>query len=292
MKPYLASFLALLFVLIAGSAVFIMLEITGRTEDHGNKSGWITLHRILGYLYISLFAVMLGFMISKAAGLQEELSARTIFHIVMSLILVPLILTKILIVRRHPALSSRLPIIGLTILALSFGLTGITAGYYLLHKKDLTYTTLSAHDNDVLDLELGKAIMNRKCSKCHSLERVYRAFKSEKGWTGTINKMAAMDTPNISTFDIKQILHYLTTQQKNRQALTGTTPLKLIGKSLVTRKCTVCHTLDRVFSARKTLPQWTTTVNRMIATMDDETFLSTNEKAEIISYLSGRKEKD
>jgi cytochrome c2 len=140
----------------------------------------------------------------------------------------------------------------------------------------------------VLDLELGKAVMNRKCSKCHSLERVYRAYKSEDGWAGTINKMALLDSPNITSFDVKQVLNYLVEQQKKRQTKRAVDLEDDIGKSLVSRKCSVCHNLDRFFGARKNIAQWTTTVSRMIATMDEPDFLAEQEKSDIIAFLSRR----
>ena len=291
MNPQTASVLATLFVILGGATLFIMLEMTGRIEDHSGKSGWIRAHKLLGYLFLALFAIMLVFMIRKTAGFQEELTTRAVFHIVLALILVPLVVIKVLVVRRHPQLSPKLPLLGIAIFTLSFGLCGITAGYYVLHRSNLTYTTLSALDNDVLDLELGKAVMHKKCSKCHSLERVYRAYKSEESWAETINQMALLDSPNITTFDVKQVLNYLIEQQKKRQAESAANLEKEIGKTLVSRKCSICHDLDRVFGARKNRPEWTATVSRMVTTMDDPNFLSEPDKLAIITFLSGRKTK-
>lgn len=234
MNPQTASILAALFIFLGAVTVLIMLEMTGRARDHSEKSLWIRTHKFLGYLFLSLFVIMLFVMIRKLSGFQEELTARAVIHIVLALLLVPLLIIKILMVRRHARLNSGLPLLGITIVALSFALTGLTAGYYVLHRSNLTYTTLSALDNDVLDADLGKSIVTRKCSKCHSLERVYRAFKSDESWAKTINKMALLDSPNITSFDVKQVLNYLRVQQKNRQEKANIGPERTIGKTLVT----------------------------------------------------------
>jgi len=291
MNPQIASLLAALYIALGAVTVFIMLEMTGRARDHSGKALWIHTHKIFGYLFVSLFVFMLLFMIRKLSGFQEELSARAVTHIVLALLLVPLVIVKILLVRRHPQLNNRLPLLGITIFSLSFALTGLTAGYYVLHRSNLTYTTLSALDNDVLDLDLGKSIVTRKCSKCHSLERVYRAFKSDESWAKTINKMALLDSPNITSFDVKQVLNYLRVQQKTRQEKTNVSAEKIIGKTLVSQKCSICHDLDRVMGASKSSEEWTATVGRMVVTMDDPDFLTEQEKADIVTFLSLREKK-
>ncbi|HIP38967.1 MAG TPA: hypothetical protein EYG88_06260 [Desulfocapsa sulfexigens] len=134
--------------------------------------------------------------------------------------------------------------------------------------------------------------MSRKCSKCHSLERVYRAFKSDTIWAATINEMALLDSPNISTFDVKQVLNYLIEQQKIRKTKRVVSPEEGIGKTLVSSKCSICHNLDRIFGASKDREEWTSTVGRMIATMNDPDFLSEQEKAAIVTFLSSRLKKD
>ncbi len=288
MNPLIISILATLFVIIGTCAVFIMLEMTGRVRDNSGKTAWRSIHKKLGWIFIVLFMVMLAVMIQKVSVFQEELTARAVIHIILALILIPLILFKVLIVRRHRRFSNILPVLGVTILTLSFALTGITAGYYVLHRSNLSYTTLSAMDADILDVELGKATVSKKCSKCHSLERVYRAFKSDVGWAGTVNRMALLDSPNITSFDVKQSINYLVEQQKIRQKKNGVNLEKEIGQTLVTRKCSVCHDLDKVFDSEKNAQEWTATVKRMAATMDDPEFLSEQETADIVKFLSGR----
>ena len=105
-----------------------------------------------------------------------------------------------------------------------------------------------------------------------------------------IDSLAGIMSPGVLTsFDVKQVLNYLVEQQKKRQEKSVVSLEEEIGKTLVSRKCSVCHNLDRVFGARKNKQEWTATVSRMIATMNDPEFLSKQEKSDIISFLSGRK---
>jgi mono/diheme cytochrome c family protein len=229
---------------------------------------------------------MLVFMVIKAGGFQEELPARAMIHIILALLLVPLIMIKVVIARRHAQLSTKLIMLGLAIFGLSFGLTGITAGYYALHRSDFKYAVLSDVDDEILNVEIGQKITNRKCSKCHSLERVYQSYKSDVAWTHTIHKMAELDYPNITNFDVKQIVGYLVQQQQKRQGEEKDKLRMEIGRSLVSQKCSICHNLDRIFGAKKSRQEWTETVGRMTKTNGDADFLTDQEAADIIYFLT------
>ncbi|MCW5203499.1 hypothetical protein VU11_03220 [Desulfobulbus sp. US2] len=286
MHPHFSSMLATLLVVIGGVTVLIMLEMTGKVRDSPWRKGWIFLHRILGYLFLVLFAAMLVFMVIKAGGFQEELPARAMIHIILALLLIPLIMIKVVIARRHAQLSTKLIMLGLAIFGLSFGLTGITAGYYALHRSDFKYAVLSDVDDEILNVEIGQKITNRKCSKCHSLERVYQSYKSDIAWTHTIHKMAELDYPNITNFDVKQIVGYLVQQQQKRQGEEKDKLRMEIGRSLVSQKCSICHDLDRIFGAQKGRQEWTETISRMTKTNGDADFLSDQEAEDIIYFLT------
>ena len=218
---------------------------------------------------------MLVYMVVRAGSFQEDLPAKAMLHIVFALLLIPLIMVKVVIARRHAQLSTKLILLGMAIFGLSFGLTGITAGYYALHGGDFRYSALSDGANeDILSVELGQKIMSRKCRKCHSLERVYRTYKSDMAWTETINKMATLDYPNITNSDVKQIVDYLSKQQEKRQVDADTE----IGRNLVSQKCSICHGLDKVFGADMDRQKWKETVENMGEMMGDPDFLSVQEK--------------
>jgi cytochrome c5 len=286
MHPHFSSMLATLLLVIAGVTVLIMLEMTGKIKDSPRKKGWIFLHRILGYLFLIIFASMLVFMVVKAGGFQEKMPARAMIHIILALLLVPLIMIKVVIARRHAPLSTKLILLGTAIFGLAFGLTGITAGYYALHRSD-KYADLSDLDEDILSMD-GQKVTNRKCGKCHSLERIYQNYKSDIAWSDTINKMAELDYPNITTFDVKQIAGYLVQQQQRRHGEKEEKREAEIGKILVKQKCAGCHNLVRIFGVDKNQQEWTDTVGRMMETDGESDFLSTQGKKNIITFLSRR----
>ncbi|MCI5146863.1 MAG: hypothetical protein D3923_15395, partial [Candidatus Electrothrix sp. AR3] len=285
MQPQFSSMLATLLVVIAGVTVLIMLEMNGKMKETQKKSVWVITHRILGYLFLILFAFMLVYMVIRAGSFHEELPAKAMLHIILALLLVPLIMIKVVIARRRAQLSTKLILLGMAIFGLSFGLTGITAGYYAFHRGDFKYTAFSGANKEILSIEHGQKIMNRKCSKCHSLERVYRTYKSDMAWAQTINKMATLDYPNITNSDLQQIVDYLSKQQEKRQVDAD----KEIGRNLVAQKCNICHGLDKVFGADLNKEEWNETINKMTKILGDPDFLSQHEQGSIIHFLTTRK---
>ncbi len=290
MHPQITSGLAVLFMIVGLTAVLIMLEMKGYPKDRTAARRLIRAHKVLGYLFFLILAVMLAVMIKKISAYQDELSPRVTVHIALALALVPLAVLKIIVVKRYRLFTSHLLLIGGTIFLAAFVLNGITAGYYFLHRSDIRYTAITDFDTGVLDEDLGRLVVNEKCGKCHTLERVFRTFKSEEGWTETINRMALLDAPNIRDFDVKQSIHFLLKLQERRKDLDHQKIEDEIGRTLVSQKCSLCHNLDQVYKAVKTEDEWLLTVERMIKHASDPEFLKKNEKMEIISYLARRGE--
>jgi cytochrome c2 len=169
---------------------------------------------------------------------------------------------------------------------LIFGLTGITAGYYAYSRSNLKHTDLFAMNNDMLHAEPGQILIHKKCGKCHSLERVYLTYKNDIAWNKTVKRMAEFDYPNITSSDARHIVAYLIQQERRRRR--NADRLK-IGKNIVSRKCGVCHDLDRVFRANKSKQEWTDTLNSMVKIPRASVFLSEQEEEDIVAFLSSRR---
>jgi cytochrome c2 len=65
------------------------------------------------------------------------------------------------------------------------------------------------------------------------------------------------------------------------QAAPGSAP---DGAALLNSKCQVCHTQDRIKTAKKTTPQWKDTVQRMIGKGAQ---LNASEADALVAYLAG-----
>ena len=77
----------------------------------------------------------------------------------------------------------------------AFTLSGLTAGYYFLHRPNLNTEIGWETGESVLDERLAFDLVSQRCSKCHSLERVLKANKDKQGGIKTVVRMAGTDSP-------------------------------------------------------------------------------------------------
>lgn len=291
MNPIITSIIGLIATLTGACAMLLMLELRGNLRKESKvKQRLITAHKVIGYIFIALFLVILAVMFSKAGAYQGEFSPRTILHISLALLVIPLLLFKILIIRRFKRFERQVPGIGLAVFLAFFLLNSMTAGYYFLQRSSIGNLSLSQEDRAVLEEQKGQKLVVQKCQKCHTLERIFKALKTEQGWTETVNRMVSFDAPNITQEQGKQILHYLINQQTRREKLTATTSTakEKIGKHLLKQKCSFCHGLDRIYLVKKTQEEWRKLVDTMIHYSKQKDFLSPPEKEAVMDFLSSR----
>ncbi|WP_339132854.1 MAG: photosystem P840 reaction-center cytochrome c-551 [Candidatus Electrothrix sp. GW3-4] len=291
MSPIITSIAGLAATLTGACAMLLMLELRGNPKkDSKANQRLVKAHRVTGYIFIVFFLVIVTVMLSKAGSYQEEFSPRTILHISLALLVVPLLLFKVLIVRRFKRFEKHVPGIGLAVFLALFLLNSMTAGYYFLHQSDIGKMALSKEDVAVLDEKQGQRLVVQKCGKCHTLERVFKSLKTEQGWAETVHRMVSFDTPNISASQGEEILNYLINQQNRRERLAAeASGLKgKRGRNLIEQKCSFCHGLDRIYLAEKTYEEWGETVKNMIAYSKQKEFLSSQEQATVVTFLSSR----
>jgi mono/diheme cytochrome c family protein len=285
-SPLINAFSGVIFISIGAVTVFVMIHLKGRSRDHIHGKILVRMHRILGYVFIAVYVLMIVTMIIRISDYQDELSPRAILHVVFALSLLPLLAAKWLVARKYKLLTFRLFLLGMTIFLFAFLLNAISAGHYYLYRGAVSEVAISSIDKETMNEDIGRQLVVKKCAKCHTLERIFRSYKDEDGWTSTVNRMALIDTPNIRDYNAKQIIFFLVKQQENRIDKTADVVENEIGKTLLDKKCAVCHNLDRVYQAQKSEDEWLATVERMKQHARDPDFLNEKETKSIVDLLA------
>jgi len=286
MSSPLSTVLGLLFILVSGSAVWLILAALKQPGSQKSRNRLIQAHRAAGYVFIAIFCVMIWFMIQKVGDSSDDLPLRSMFHALLALILVPLLFAKVLIARYYKSHSSLLLPLGLMIFTIGFVLIASTAGPYLIRRSTIRDISLQAIDLGAarIDMQASEALMQRRCSQCHSMDRVVGARKDAPGWLATVNRMRALPGSRISESDAKTVLAYLLSENSidtsNKQGEVT------VGRALVDSHCNRCHTLERTYQAAKSSDQWRDTVGRMVVYAEEvDGLFKPGEDERIIQFL-------
>jgi ferredoxin-NADP reductase len=279
--------LGVTFVLVGAINVWLILQASARVREAKAGARLVAAHRIGGYLFIALFCVMAYFMVARLGDVGGGASPGTMIHLTLAMVLSPLIFVKVLVARYYKSHSSVLMPIGLLIFVLSFVLIGITAGPSLAQRGRMETVSLDSIDLPpaAIDLNVAAATMEKRCSKCHTLDRVTGARKDARGWLATVNRMSDLPDSGISEDDSRIIVSYLASQMapKGTRAAASVE----VARALVDQRCGRCHNLDRVYKTSETPEEWRATVTKMVGfAADSAGAFQPGEDEQIIAYLS------
>jgi ferredoxin-NADP reductase/mono/diheme cytochrome c family protein len=279
--------LGITFVFVGAINVWLVLQASARVRDAKGSTRLIAAHRICGYLFITLFCVMGYFMVARLGEASGGASPGTMIHLTLAMVLSPLLFVKVLVARYYKSYRSLLLPIGLVIFVLSFVLIGITAGPYLARQTRMQTVSLSAINlaPAAIDMNLAAATMEKRCSKCHNLDRIVGARKDARGWLATVNRMRALPDSGISEADSRIIVSYLASQMAPKGAVDSAS--REVARALVDQRCGRCHGLDRVYATGETPEEWSATVSRMVSyAAGSAGAIQPSEGQQIIAYLS------
>ena len=131
----------------------------------------------------------------------------------------------------------------------------------------------------------GKEIVATACTQCHPLTVILAMRDGPIGWKRHVYTMVmkgAQLTPN----DADTLLAYLDANFGPGQRLPPAKTITLPpgpGKELVETRCTLCHDLERITSAKRRKSEW----NGVVANMLDRFGLAAPEEArQIAAYLA------
>ena len=285
--------LGITFVLIGAVNVWLILQASARISNARARSRLVAAHRIGGYLFIALFCMMGYFMLARLGDAGGGAPPGTMLHITLAMVLSPLIFVKVLVARYYKSYHSFLTPIGLTIFVLSFVLIGITAGPSHTHHGRMQNVSRTAIDLPAADIDINMAAstMEKRCSKCHNLDRIVGAHKDAPGWLATVNRMKALPDSGISEEDARIIVSYLASQMGQKGSLAAAS--LEVARAVVDQRCGRCHSLDRVYKTAETPEEWRATVYRMVAfAQGSGNAFQPGEDEQIIGYLSATQTPD
>jgi hypothetical protein len=275
MDPTISTIISSIFLVVGGIAVFIMLNVQGGNAKNLKLS--ITWHRILGWIFVTLFLLMFVVMISRLENFWEESPPRIAIHIALATSLLFLIALKVMIPRFYPKLGRNLFQFGIIVFIAAFTLVAITAGYYALRTIEGTpYISHADLPPNMVDLNLGQELFITECSICHSLDRIMTP-RSVSSWEKVINEMVRMAEPRISPAEAAQILSYLSQTHTPRTINVGA------DASPAERYCLGCHSIDDIYNNNLTTTGWRVVVERMSGYAPD--IIPADQIDSIVNYL-------
>jgi len=277
--------LGIAFVLIGAINVWLILQASAKVRDTQARRLLVSAHRVGGYLFIALYCILGYFMFARLG--DSAAAPATIIHITLAMVLSPLIFVKVLVARYYKSHYSVLMPLGLVIFVLSFVLIGMTAGPSLVYRAKVRTVSLESINLPpaAIDLEMAAKTMEKRCSKCHNLDRIAGARKDARGWLATVNRMKDLPDSGIPEQDALIIVSYLASQMAPSGSQAAAT--LEVGRALVDQKCGRCHALDRVYKTTQTSDQWSATVTRMAAMAEgSNNAFQPAEVQQIVAYLS------
>lgn len=198
MNYWLKSILSVILIGFGAINFYTMYELLGRSPEKPRRffpEALKNFHRYSGYFFILIFAVISFFCLMGVVNDPFDFSPRGIVHALLALTIPILLASKLLAVKFYRGFYAEAAGLGKSAFALSLLLFAVSGGYYflLMYPQGIT----------------GTLLVQNKCVRCHTLERVFSISKSKEGWEQTVARMADRVPGWISTIEKEQIIDSL-----------------------------------------------------------------------------------
>jgi mono/diheme cytochrome c family protein len=216
------TILGLAFWVIGLANTLLMFTLWGYPFDHDRMvssapRSLMLLHRLLGYIFLVIYILLMLQMVPRLWTYQVELPARTVAHLVMGIAIGAVLLVKILIVRvfRHLE-STTAPLLGIVVFVCTTILIGLSAPLALREVYMSRHATEGTTMGDrgiqrvrsllpgaglpasipiqqvasLTGLNQGRGVLLRKCVQCHDLRTILAKPRTAESWADLVRRMA------------------------------------------------------------------------------------------------------
>ncbi len=278
MRPITTSILAFILLALGIAAATFIFVLLGRNNSPKRPGFFRWAHRITGYVFIALYLFICVVMLQKFTNASLTFSAKDAIHAYIGIGIFPLAVIKICIVRFFKKYYQRLPFYGMVMVITVYLATVLSAGYYMLSTTGGQYIIMVDKGTPVrINTGRGRLVVQQKCSGCHSLERVFAYVKTEAGWREYVTRMREKEPSLLNDEEYLQAVGYLV---KN-MGIDETKTDAQVGMKIILEKCHKCHTLERVFTFKKTPEEWEQTIALM---RSFDPFLLNDSEARQVNY--------
>jgi cytochrome c5 len=112
----------------------------------------------------------------------------------------------------------------------------------------------------------GRDLLATACSQCHALNVIRSMREGAEGWKRHVHNMVTRGA-QLNAREADVVVAYLAANFGPTTPATSATPAALPsgpGKDLVEARCTACHDLERVASAKRQKSEWPALVANMV----------------------------
>lgn len=169
------SILSTFFFLSGLIALLCMFILMGKTERKISSNLLRKLHKSSGFVFTALLFVISYICIKYWAMAGDQLSTRAVLHAVLALALFIVFFLKILIVRFYKKFLKLVPVMGMTVFALSFIVFCTSAGFFFLRslsaKSETPEISIPSQVKLQGNIEKGATLFKSLCSSCHYADK-------------------------------------------------------------------------------------------------------------------------
>ena len=197
--------IVLAYVAVAAGAVAVASMLRHRAVGKPTRGPrrWLWVHRVAGYTVFGVVAGMVVAMLARLPQYGEVFSTRVGWHVAEGFALTAACVSKWFVVRVFRSQLLLAPTLGLTVFGLIFSMVNFTATVDLL---------MTAAGPPALAREVATAqnITAEKCTRCHSLKRVFGRDRSPDDWPAVVATMQGRKPGWISRADAAKVVFGLT----------------------------------------------------------------------------------
>ena len=130
-------------------------------------------------------------------------------------------------------------------------------------------------------------LVDTKCSKCHTIKRIFIHARTEEEWNSVIENMMSKVPGWITPVEAKQIFTEINTHWQERvQDMTAERKDFADNRLLFLDRCTMCHPANRILKENRSSEEWKETVDRMRT--ESGGYITEEDASRITAFLSER----